>query len=216
MMGMIALSFPSCTGILSGLYDEVGEGSRSRFVEFNPEQGTGTVFVDATDITQWTYINFDFHTLELNDIDVEAAGKDPEYDNAEYMKPWHIAMHKWDIRTNGAEAMETEFSEISDLVASGKIPEGEFTADEMAEVIVDMSQMMDGIIVSVPSPVNKVAGKWLDVDTSEMPPIYTESNKVYLIRFQEGDLLALRFRDYVDDTYVKGNITFDYMYPVKF
>ena len=49
------LLFPACDGILDGIYNQprttTGYG-------FNPNgDGTGTLFIDATDYAQWTYIN---------------------------------------------------------------------------------------------------------------------------------------------------------------
>lgn len=61
-LGATMLLFPACDGILDGIYDQprttTGYG-------FNPNgDGTGTLFIDATDYAQWTYINL--HTEEID------------------------------------------------------------------------------------------------------------------------------------------------------
>ena len=80
----------------------------------------------------------------------------------------------------------------------------------------DLSHMMDSIIVYTPSYYNPCLSRWLDVDLRTMPPIYTPSNRVYTVRFDDGRGMALRFLNYMDDRGAKGYIMIDYLYPVSF
>ena len=78
-----------------------------------------------------------------------------------------------------------------------------------------MSQMMDGIIRYAEDWYNHCLSGWLHVDTSTMPPIYTLSGKVYLLRLADGTFAALRLMNFMNDAAVKGFITIDYLYPVQ-
>ena len=103
------------------------------------------------------------------------------------------------------------------LPAVGSLPEEAFTADEWTtdKITVDMSQMMDGIIRYAEDWYNPVLSRWLHVDTSTMPPVYTLSGKVYLIRLADGTFAALRLTNFMNDAAVKGFMTIDYLYPVQ-
>lgn len=48
-----------------------------------------------------------------------------------------------------------------------------------------------------------------------MPPIYTLSGKIYLLRLSDGTYAALRLSDFMNDAAVKGFMTIDYLYPVE-
>lgn len=91
----------------------------------------------------------------------------------------------------------------------------DFVADEWTtdRITIDMSQMMDGIIVYAEDYYNPCLSRWLDVDTSTMPPVYTLSGRVYLLRLADGTYAALRLTNFMDDAAVKGVMTIDYLYP---
>ena len=55
----------------------------------------------------------------------------------------------------------------------------------------------------------------LDVDSSTMPPIYTLSGKIYLLRLKDGTCAALRLVNFMNDAAIKGYMTIDYLYPVE-
>ena len=83
------------------------------------------------------------------------------------------------------------------LRAHGHYDEGVFEADTAGRVVVDMSTMMDGYLGYHDSNINKVLSRWLNVDTSTMPPIYTMSGKVYVLRLADGTCAALLFSDFM-------------------
>ena len=76
--------------------------------------------------------------------------------------------------------------------------------------------MMNGVILYAPSWYNPELSKWLNVDTSTMPPVYTMSGRVYVLKTQDGKAAALQLNNYMNDSKVKGFMTIDYIYPVKF
>lgn len=207
IIGIIALvlGLSSCNGIFSGLYDVVSPDAMPfGFKEINEADHSGTIFIDARDYEKWTYIN-------LEDKIVDTANM---LHNDEEPQKWHFAIHRYDVKTNGGEARQTDFLTFDELRASGDYENGVFTADTLSKVIVDMSGMMNGVLLYHDSEVNKVLSRWLDVDTSVMPPIYTMSGKVYILRMDDGMLAALLFTDYMNESSVKGYITIRYIYPL--
>lgn len=169
-------------------------------------------YINATEYTNWVYLNLK-----------DGSQTTLAYDNtADIPAEWTFAIHRYDCKTNGGSAYETQFSTLDALTAAIKdgsfsVPDAsQFTADEDGKVTVDMSGMMQGNIVYADSKVNKVLGGWLDVNTSQMPPIYTMSNKVYLIRESNGTVAAVMFTNYANplQSNTKGYISFDYIYPL--
>ena len=133
-MTFLAL-LPSCNGIFQGIYDS-GEGdlvTEYGFLEYNPSEKTGTIYIDATDYTKWIYLDFSERTAVT-------AGMSEEEAPAE----WDIAVHRYDVKTNGAAALETGMTGLELFMSSGAMPEGDYVGDEWTteQIIVDMSGMM--------------------------------------------------------------------------
>jgi hypothetical protein len=74
--------------------------------------------------------------------------------------------------------------------------------------------MMDGYLTYTESDYNTELSKWLDVDTSNMPPTYTLSNKVYVVRLSDGTRAAVKLDNYMDAAGIKGVLTSRYIYPI--
>lgn len=209
MLGMISLSFPACNGILGGIYDEplAEEKNEFGFIETDETNNSGTVYIDATSYTRWTYINF--HTLTVDSLEISEDMLEPEN--------WDIAIHRYDAKTHGASVLETGFTGLSTLKVSGEIPQGDYVPDEWTtnKIVVDMSGMMDGKLKYAESYYNRELSKWLFVDTSTMPPDYNPSNKVYVIRLNDNTVAAVRLRNFMNASGVKGYMTIDYIYPFE-
>ncbi len=62
---------------------------------------------------------------------------------------------------------------------------------------------------------NEELSKWLNVDKSNMPPTYTLSNKVYMVKLKDGTYAAVRLTNYMNASGVKGFMTIDYIYPFE-
>lgn len=181
--------------------------------DFTAASGNGSFsYVDATSYTAWVY------------IDLASGTQTPlAYDNtADIPAGWTFAIHRYDCRTNGGGAFETAYTSLkalSDDLSAGRFTlpaAAEYAPDEDGEITTDMSHMMDGYLVTAPARLNKVLNRWLTVDTSTMPPAYTMSGRVYLIRTSDGTVGAIQFtafsNPYNYDT--KGYISFDYVYPL--
>lgn len=209
MLGAL-LSLSACNGILEGIYDQPTTDTEFSygFNSINDNSGaTGTVYIDATSYTRWTYI--DFHTQKIDSVEITPETQVP--------KNWDIAIHRYDVKTNDGSVLETGLTGLSTLLTSGALPQGTFISDEWTteKIVVDMSTMADGYLGYTESDYNPELSKWLNVDKSTMPPIYTPSNKVYLLKLKDGTIVAIRLKSYMNELGVKGYMTFDYIYPLE-
>ena len=178
------------------------------------EKQEGQYYIDATDYAQWVYINFHTPTptITISTIspdDLTETGAPAE---------WDIAQHRYDVKTNGAAVMMTPYHSIKELEAAGLPDEGEWVEDEESEqcITVDMSHMMEGYLTYAPGHKNKELGKWVEVDTSNMPPNYTMHDNVMLLRLKDGTYAAIQLANFMStDSYqVKGWMTVNYKYPM--
>jgi len=181
-------------------------------VELFANYHRGEFTLDCSSYTVWNYLNFHTSTYEptcrISNIDVETQQEDTTYTK------WDVALHRYDVKTNEGMALETQYASLDELIASATLPEGTWVADTMSQVTIDMSHMMEGYLIYQQTTKNLEAGKWLDVDTSNMPPNYTLSAKVYLIRFKDGTYLAWYLKNYMNARSVKGFMNVEYVYPV--
>ncbi len=198
------MSLVSCNGIFSGIYDndeaeettELGDNSFSN--------------IDVTSYTLWTYLNFHDRTMQTAEIGDDGSYTDPD--------GWDIALHRWDTRTNGGAAMETSYTSLDALLASGSIPDGEWVEDiwTTEQMIIDMSQMMSGTFGYAEGWYNPELSKWIDVNLNQMPPLYNLSGKVYLVMFADETIMATMLSNYTNAIGDKGYLTIDYIYPLEF
>ncbi len=198
MAALLLLSLSSCDGI----YDDPSE------LPSDEGQENSYTNVNATSYTTWVYLNL-----------ADGSQTSLDYNNtADIPANWTIALHRYDIKTNAGSAYRTSYTsldEVKTAVSKDTFPmpdASEFTADETSKITVDMSHMMDGYIDYADAAINKTLGKWLNVDTSSMPPNYTMDSNVYLVRTQGGDVYAIQFTGYSNpyQSNTKGYISFDY------
>lgn len=210
VMGAAVMSLPSCNGMFGWIYDHPSATVDFGFINMDKATGKGTVYIDATSYTKWTYIDFQSATIDTTVLATDGS------EEGEVLS-WDLAIHRYDTKTNGGTVMETGFDGLDALAASGKLPDGEWVPDTWTDstVMVDVSGMMDGNIVYAPSFYNAELSKWLDVDTSTMPPIYTLSGKVYILKTSDGRMAAIRLSNYMNESKVKGFMTLDYIYPLQ-
>ena len=204
MTGVMATSLLSCDDI----YDDPNDFPLPQVSAEQTYQN-----LNCTLYTNWVYINL--HTKDSVTLD---------YLNEDVPIDWDIALHRYDVKTNGGAGVETSFTSLDALKQS--VQDGEFARpaddqwqpDVLDSITVDMSHMMEGYLIYAPSSVNVEIGKWLNLDMSQMPPIYTPSGKVYLVRLADNTVAALLFTGYSNPSYhnAKGYISFDYIYPVIF
>jgi hypothetical protein len=197
---------PACNGLFDELYDDpIVENDKNGFIRIDSVNNSGTIYIDATSYLRWVYI--DLHNKRIDTTDVY-SDLSPE--------SWDIAVHRYDAKTNGAGVLETNFISFADLLAGGELPEGDFESDKTGEIPVDMSDMINNNIVYHTTEVNHQLSRWLDVNISVMPPIYTLSKKVYIVSLNDGTYAALLLSNFMNSSLVKGFMTIDYIYPLKF
>ena len=172
------------------------------------DDGTDTVVskqmknLDVSAYDKWVYVSLEDGTSVAKGIEEAAPEK------------WDIAMHRENVKTNEGSAIMTGETSFDALTA---IPEGSvFMPDELTytEVAVDMSQMMQGIIIYDTTEINMVLEDW--VTRSGMPPVYSVQPNVYVVRTKEGKYAKIQFTSYKggetgDET---GFASFTYAYPV--
>jgi hypothetical protein len=126
---------------------------------------------------------------------------------------WDLGLQLSTIRTNsgtsgpgqaGAIDMgEVDFASITEAPVSG------YTADETGTVYTGMPPTADK---TFRCGVNNVLDAWIIVDTSNPPPKYTISNKIFVVKTADGKYAKVWFKDYFDDRANSGHVTFDYVY----
>lgn len=217
MLGVMLTSLSACEGIFHGVYDEpsVNELNEFGFIEINDEQHSGTIYIDATDYTKWIYIDLHAQAIDSTRIENENGVETPLAPATTLPKDWDFAVHRYDSKTNGGKVLETNSTGFDVLIASGNIPQGNYVADieTTDKVTIDMSGMMEGNIVYAKSDYNAELSKWLNVDKSSMPPVYTLSNKVYILKLKDGTHAAIRLSDFKNASMVKGFMKIEYIYP---
>lgn len=198
------LALASCDGLFGGLYDEPAEGSPMGFIERDADGRGGTIYIDARSYTRWTYL--DLHTRSTDTAFIPLGQPEPH--------AWDLALHRYDVKTRSGAATVVAAKYVGELTSLPDTAGLAFTADADSQVVIDMSTMMEGYLGYAPSKVNPVLSRWLDVNTAEMPPIYTLSGDVYLLRLADGSCAALQFTGYANEAAVKGYVTIRYRYPL--
>lgn len=126
---------------------------------------------------------------------------------------WDIAIHRYDVKTNGATVVATSESDITKVTA---IPSDGFVADIKTDsLMVDSSGMMNNKIGYATTNLNEVLSGWMNLDLSIMPPKYTMSGQVYVMKLKSDEYAKIKFTDYSNDADVKGHISFEYVSPFK-
>lgn len=200
----------SCDGMFDFIYDE--KTSNEAQTGFHTTKTSlGQLYIDSRDYYVWTYVNFHTETIDSFRINLNLA--DPL---SEEPTDWDIALHAYDARTNNGTVMATDYTDIFQVTSLNNLPEGTFLADVWDSIMVDLSQRTSGIIEYLPCYVNTILSEWMILDLSIIPPTYTLSGKVYIVRFSDDTYCALRLTDYMSSTGVKGYLTIDYVYPLDF
>ncbi len=214
VLSTLFLPLAACNGIFEGIYDSADDmpgedASGYGFVGAGTTAGSQRIYIDATSYTSWVYL--DLHTRKASVIKIE-KGEEAE------PRSWNLAIHRYDAKTHNGKVLASGLKELSEAAALTSRPSGNWTADVWTtdKISIDMSHMMEGYIIYAESFYNPVLSGWLNVDTSEMPPIYTLDPQVYIVEFADGTHAAIKLMDFMDKAGVKGYMTIDYIYPLTF
>lgn len=140
-----------------------------------------------------------------------ATGKQAEPEN------WTIAVHRNNVRTNGAEVCETNYSSLEQLPSTDSWLETlEFEPDSWneTEVWAVQDRMLAGLIGNQGIYINNVLGRWLTMEIPPMPPTFKHNNHVFILRLSDGKYAALQLTDYISPTGTKCGLTINYKYPI--
>ena len=117
----LLLGLFSCNGIFNDIYDdEVPAMADLTFTE-------NTVSVDASSYQQWVYI--DFHNKKVETVNIV----DGESSDVTEPERWDIALHRFQVKTNGGKAIETPHTTISDFLAASTLPQEGWQEDTWYE-----------------------------------------------------------------------------------
>lgn len=231
-MAMV-LSLTACNGMFDGIYDEaVDDEVVTDGFQGGEESGNSFTFtLDARSYVHWYYINLRERTVDTVEVARTLTGEwdgrskwvyynvhgtnytelqSVEVDTQPEPDDWDIAIHHFDVKTNQGAVWESPYSAIDQVPEDIKsFDDVVFTPDEWCynQCIVDLSTMMSYNVWYTGSMVNKVLSRWVTMDFSTPPPVYTASGKVYVLRGKDGGYTAIRLVSYMSDRGTKGFLT---------
>ena len=184
--------------------------------------------LDVSDYDKWTYVN-----LKTGETEIHPDTSEWIYTDGSVSEPkaketigieWHIAIHRYEIKTNGGMVFDTEKTNMNEIT---ELPEGDYKADENITnedeeyaIITDMSKMMQGNVgYAKTATVNKVLCSWVKkTETGSMPPtIYEPTMHVIVLKCKDGSWAKLQFTVAGNsETNKSGFVTFNYEFiPIK-
>lgn len=129
---------------------------------------------------------------------------------------WTFAVHRNNVRTNGAAVYETSFTSIDQLPETSDYYHNmTFTEDEWSENEVwdSQAQMLLCYVPSQGIAINKKLSSWLTMDIPPMPPSFSFNNHVFILRLKDGTYAALQLANYLSSKGEKCYLTINYKYP---
>lgn len=191
------------------------------------------VDLDATAYDCWTYVNLETGQTERHPDTGEWYYAGSGLIRNEQAPPsigmdWHIAVHRYEFRTNNAEVLNTH---VPDMAAVKELPYGEYMRDETVcyhdelkvtggvqyLLVMDMSEMIDGNIgYALNGTINRVLCDAVTrTATGSMPPIlYGSTGEVLVLKFADGNWATLKiFKTYGgSDGARSGMMSFQYKF----
>ena len=178
--------------------------------------------LDVSAYDKWTYVN-----LKTGETEIHPDTSEWIYTDGSVSEPkaketigieWHIAIHRYEIKTNGGMVFDTEKTNMNEIT---ELPEGDYKADENITnedeeyaIITDMSKMMQGNVgYAKTATVNKVLCSWVKkTETGSMPPtIYEPTMHVIVLKCKDGSWAKLQFTVAGNsETNKSGFVTFNY------
>src|SRR5574344_1060923 len=164
---VLTMMLGSCDGTFDGIYDDaVDDGQQQQGFQTGGDGSRYQISLDARSYDHWYYI--DLHNRNIDTVEVpktltgEWDGESQrtyynvhgsvyteqqrvKVDTQKDAASWDIAIHHFDMKTNGGAALETAYSSIDEAPeTSDAFVNATFTADEwsMHQCIVDFTGMM--------------------------------------------------------------------------
>lgn len=178
-----------------------------------PLENTGNALSDSNPPGIYTYwydvFGEGISKNEYRDFYPTAAQQEPEN--------WSIAVHRNNVRTNGGEVARTEYHSLDQLPDGTAWTETlKFVRDEwnQKDVWTIQDRMLLGLIGNQGIEINSCLSSWLEIAIPPMPPAFTHSDNVFVLRLADGSLAALQLENYQSATGTKCCLTINYMYPL--
>lgn len=221
----VALSVTACAYTNHFLDEEEGR-------EDVPYKTLQNVKISAYDT--WTYINLKTGETETHPDagewiyagtgDIRAARQEETVDIE-----WHIAVHRYEFKTNGAAVLNTGETDIARVT---ELPEGTYTPDAPAAyetevekteggylLVMDMAGMMEGNIGYAHSPLINLplCGGITKTATGSMPPtIYGSTGEVFVLKWDDENWAALQITGTSHTvSSVSNYLSFNYKFVTK-
>jgi len=169
--------------------------------EPKPALEVKTVQIDARSYADWVYFSFEKGEV----VSVDPAGFSSDLN-------WDIAFHRNDVRLNcglsgkgAGGALKTTVKTLADISTA---PTSGYAVDAKKSI---MTKFTLPVPVFEDQPANTEIN-WLNVDTSNPPPVYTLFDDVYVIKTAQGKYAKIKFKNYLSDKNETMIITLEYAY----
>ena len=179
----------------------LGGCSKDNSEEPAPALEVKTAKIDARSYSDWVYFSFEKGTV----VEVDKANFNKSLD-------WDIAFHRNDVRLNcgnsglgSGGAVKTQSKSLSEITTA---PSSGYVVDATKSIMVKFTLPVP---VFEDQPANGEI-QWLNVDTSNPPPVYTLYDNVYVIRTAAGKFAKIKFANYLSDKNETMVISLDYAY----
>ncbi len=160
-----------------------------------------SVKIDARSYSDWVYFSFEKGTtIEINK------------ENFNKSLDWDIAFHRNDVRLNcgssgqgAGGAVKTQAKSLSEVSTA---PSTGYIVDAVKSIMVKFTLPVP---IFEDQPANNEI-EWLNVDTSNPPPVYTLYDHVYVVKTAAGKFAKIKFANYLSDKNETMVISLDYVY----
>ncbi len=186
-----------------------------------PQTKTKTITVKAVNYNNWTYVNLetgemkslrDFSAWNYWKEDSLVSTAPAQGSETDINMDWHIAVHRYDIRTNSGGVAATGLTDLKQLT---EWPTDGYKADIIVSdsLYMDLTHMMDGEIgYAEKASINTVlSNSIIRTPTHSMPPtIYSASKEVCVLKCKDNKLVKIQITDTYSDTGASGYVTLSY------
>lgn len=130
---------------------------------------------------------------------------------------WTFAVHRNNVRTNSCSVARTDYHSFDEL------PDGTAWTDNLffegdswneKDVWTIQDRMLLGLIGNQGIEINNTFSTWLTISIPPMPPAFTHSDNIFILRLSDRTLAAVQLEDYQSATGTKCCLTINYMYPL--
>ena len=174
--------------------------------------------LDSTDVQTVTQTGIYTYWFDVFGQGISKNEKRGFYQTSSQPEPkkWSIAIHRDNVRTNGAAVLETNYTSMDELPKTSSAFMGaSFQKDEFTEnqVWADQSKMFSMLIGCQGISINRTLSSWLTLEIPPMPPSFKHNNHIFIIRFSDGKCAAVQLENYIGLTGTKCQLTVNYKYP---